>query len=267
MSSWGLIGGAMAGAMGGMMINEVAEKRKSEREMEALKQQKAMLMDLKKEELAYSAQLLSEQQAQVRELVMQMPTEVRSDPFKTSMYLAMSGHGDLAKAIADVGQGQASAAASQASANKNNAEAASAPAEMEMKWAKHRAEIAKIVAETGKTHAETADLKKPGGGTRANGTALQKDAQWLIDNGLAGDRGDAFNKLRSDKSESDLRSLTQQILADPRNIRLSPAEARKQARAILDEEGRPEVAAPAVSSSKPGAPAASRSVDLNQFFK
>lgn len=88
-------------------------------------------------------------------------------------------------------------------------------------------------------------------------TATQKDAKWLVDNGMAKDLPEAFSKLKTDQSESTVRALTQQILADPKNRKMSPQEARRQAIGILEAE----------QSPAPSAPATGAPVDLNQFFK
>lgn len=106
---------------------------------------------------------------------------------------------------------------------------------------------------------------RSGGGDGA--TSLQKDTAWMVQNGMAPDVPTAFERLRSDPSESSVRNLTAQILADPRNIQMSAEEARKRAIGIIEAE-QGGVARPA-SSAPQGAPAGapSSSVDLNQFFK
>lgn len=91
-------------------------------------------------------------------------------------------------------------------------------------------------------------------------TSTQKDARWLVDNGMAKDLPEAFSMLKADQGESTVRALTQQILADPRNMKMSPEQARKRAMDIIaTEKGQPGASTAPATAARP--------VDLNQFFK
>lgn len=97
-------------------------------------------------------------------------------------------------------------------------------------------------------------------------TSLQKDARWLVDNGMAKDLSEAFSMLKTDQSESTVRALTQQILADHRNYNMSPQEARSRAIQILAAESG-EVSSNAQRPDAQGAPSAPAGKDYSHMWK
>lgn len=82
--------------------------------------------------------------------------------------------------------------------------------------------------------AERTRASRAAGGEGA--TALQKDAAYLVRNGLAPDLAAAVERLRSDPGESTVRNLTAQILADARNRKMTAADARQMALGIIEAE-------------------------------
>lgn len=70
----------------------------------------------------------------------------------------------------------------------------------------------------------------------SSSTSLQKDAQWMVDQGIVQDIPSAVDRLKSDPNESAVRSLTAQMLADPRNFKMKATDARTLALQVLEAE-------------------------------
>lgn len=242
-------GGLLMGALGDSFTNVANEHRAEDKQirqearaMDAYRGKKDIDTEYARAEETRQQEISVARQKQIINAYNQMPEDVKQSPMAVADYFASHGMTDYAKDFLTLMKTSAETGAAGALERQREASAANDYSQISDRQRKGLLDREpESIRETRAYLAMSPELREAHdrrtSGSRSSGaTSLQKDAQWLVDQGLASNIGEAVERIRSDPSESTVRTLTAQILSDPRNMQMTAAQARKIALDIVAEE-------------------------------